>query len=87
MAIAARHILSDRAGLLKALERSGLDSPDLRATLESASNFSRRLQNEPDAAAAIVEIVSKVEMHDDGITLTLRIEVRARGQAFGAAVS
>ena len=39
VAIAARHILSDRAGLLEALEKSGIDSPDLKATLESASNF------------------------------------------------
>ena len=31
VAIAARHILSDRAGLLEALEKSGIDSPDLRA--------------------------------------------------------
>src|SRR4029077_19561017 len=49
---------------------------DLSAILESASDFSRRLQNEADAAAALVEIVSKVEMRDDGITVTLRIEVR-----------
>ena len=54
VAIAARHILSDRTGLLEALEKSGIDSPDLKATLESASNFSRRLQNEADAAAALV---------------------------------
>ena len=76
VALAARHILSDRAGLLGALEKSGIDSPDVRATLESASNFSRRLQNDADAAAALVEIVSKVEMRDDGITVTLRIEVQ-----------
>jgi site-specific DNA recombinase len=75
VAIAARHILSDRARLLEALEKSGVDS-DLRATLEWASNFSRRLQNEADAAAALVEIVSKVELRDDGITVTLRIEVQ-----------
>jgi site-specific DNA recombinase len=76
VAIAARHILSDRAGLLEALEQSGVDSPDLRATLESASNFSRRLQNEAAAAAAVVEIVSKVALRDDGIMVTLRIEVQ-----------
>jgi site-specific DNA recombinase len=76
LAIAARHILSDRAGLLEALEKSEIDSPDLRATLESGANLSRRLQNETDAAAALVEIVSKVEMRDDGIAVTLRIEVQ-----------
>ena len=56
--IAARRILSDRAGLLEALEKSAIDSPDLGATLESASNFSRRLQNEADAAAALLDIVA-----------------------------
>src|SRR4029077_20678728 len=61
----ARHILNDRAGLLEALEKSGIDSPDLRTTLESASNFLRKLQNEADGAAALVQIVSKVEMRDD----------------------
>jgi site-specific DNA recombinase len=76
VAIAGLHFLSDRAGLLEALEKSGIDSPDLRATLESASNFSGRLQNEADAAAALVEMVSKVEMRDDGITVTLLIEVQ-----------
>src|SRR5208337_5692928 len=56
VAIAARHVLSDRAGLLEALEKSGIDSPDVSATLESVSNQSRRLQDEADAAAALVEI-------------------------------
>ena len=37
--IAALHMLGDRAGLLEALEKSGLVSPDIRATLESASNL------------------------------------------------
>src|SRR5215469_14806436 len=50
VAIAARHILSDRAGLVEAFEKSGIDSADLRATLESASNLSRRLQRGADAA-------------------------------------
>ena len=44
--IAARHMLSDRAGLLEALEKSGIDSPDVRATLESSSKLLRQLQIE-----------------------------------------
>ena len=46
VAIAARHILSDRAGLLEALEKSEIDSPDVRATLESTSNLLRQLQTD-----------------------------------------
>ena len=73
--IAARHILSDRAGLLEALEKSEIDSPDVRATIESASNLLRRLQNEGDATACPVELIARVELRDDGITVTIRIEV------------
>ena len=50
LAIAARHILSDRAGLLEALEKSGIDSPDIRATLESAASLLRHLEKPADAA-------------------------------------
>ena len=52
MAIATQHILSDRAGMLEVLERSGLQSPDIRATLESTSALCRRLENEADARTA-----------------------------------
>jgi len=41
--LAAPHMLSDRASLLEALEKSGIDSPDVRATLGSTSNLSRQL--------------------------------------------
>ena len=75
VAIAARHILSDRAGLLEALEKSGIDSPDVRATLESASNLLRRLQIEADGAACLAEVIERVELRDDGISVTLRIQV------------
>src|SRR5216683_2038589 len=42
VAIAARVILDDRAGLLEALEKSGIESPDVRATLEAAADYGRR---------------------------------------------
>ena len=75
VAIAARHILSDRAGLLETLEKSGIDSPDVRATLESASNLFRRLQNQADATACLGEVIDRTELRDDGLSVTLRIEV------------
>src|SRR5208337_451460 len=75
VAIAARHMLSDRAGLLEALEKSGIDSPDVRATLESASNLFRRLHSEADTADCLVESIERSELRDDGILVTLRIEV------------
>jgi DNA invertase Pin-like site-specific DNA recombinase len=75
VAIVARHILSDRAGLLLELEKSEIDSPDVRAALESASRLHDRLQNDWDAAACLVGLVGRVELSDDGISLTLGIEI------------
>jgi site-specific DNA recombinase len=74
-AIAARQILNDRAGLLEALESADIDSPDVRATLESTSLLSRRLENETEATACMVELVDRVELRDDGISLTVKIQV------------
>jgi hypothetical protein len=73
--IAARHMLSDRAGLLEALEKSGIASPDVRATLESTTNLLRQLQIEAEATACLVEVIDRAELHDDGISVTLRIQV------------
>jgi hypothetical protein len=73
--IATQHILSDRAGMLEVLERSGLQSPDIRATIESTSALSRRLENEADAKTCMVEFVDRIELCEDGIRVTLKIWV------------
>jgi site-specific DNA recombinase len=75
VAIAGRQILSDRAGLLEALETAEIDSPDVRATLESAAALFRRLENEGDAAACMVELIERVELRDDGISVAMKIQV------------
>jgi site-specific DNA recombinase len=73
--IAAQHILGDRAGQLEALDQSGIESPDLRATLESSSSISSEVENESDAAASMPELIERVELRDDGIRLTLKIQI------------
>ncbi len=73
MAIAVRQILDDRAGLLDAIEKSGIELPDVRAALESTVALSRPLADEPDAAACMVELVERVELRDDDISATLKI--------------
>jgi len=55
--------------------KSEIDSPDVRATLESTSNLLRRLQNEADATACLAEIVGRAELRDDRISVTLGIQV------------
>jgi site-specific DNA recombinase len=62
VSIAARELLNDRAGVLEALQRADLESPDLRATLESTSAFCRRLEDAAKVAACIAELVNRVEL-------------------------
>jgi hypothetical protein len=73
--IAARHMLSDRAGLLEALDKSGVDSPDVRATLESTSNLLQQLQIEAESMACLTEVIDRVHLRDDGISVALGIQV------------
>jgi len=75
VAIAGRQILNDRTKLLEALEKSGIDSPDVRGTLESTSILSRRMENQTDVAACMVELIDRVELREDGISVTLNIQV------------
>ena len=75
VSIAVRQILNDRTRLLEALEKSGIDSPDVRATLESTSNLSRRMENQTDVAACMVELIDRVEISQDGISVILKIQV------------
>ncbi|MGA8058528.1 MAG: recombinase family protein, partial [Candidatus Binataceae bacterium] len=75
VAIAAQHILGDRAGLLEELERSEVQSADIRATIESISALCRRLENEANTKACMVELIDRIELRDDGVRVTLKIRV------------
>jgi hypothetical protein len=68
-------MLSDRAGLLEALEKSGIDSPDVRATLESTSNLLQQLQIEADSMDCLTDVIDRVHLRDDGISVTLKFQV------------
>ena len=57
------------------LERSGLQSPDISAAIESTFALSRRLENEADSKDCMVELVDRIELCDDGVRVTLRIRV------------
>jgi site-specific DNA recombinase len=75
VAIAAQHLLGDRAELLEVLERSQLQSPDLKGTLDATSALCRRLQNEAEARTCMAELIDRIELHGDGIRVTLKIQV------------
>jgi len=75
VAIGMRLILSDRPGLLQSLEQSEIDSPDVGALLESLSTFLKPENNQLDEANSLDEIIGRVQLRDDGISITLGIEI------------
>jgi len=75
MSIAARDILNDHAGLLEALEKSGIDSPDVTSVLASTANFRRRLENQTEVAACMAELIDRIQLRDDGISVTLKLHI------------
>ncbi len=81
VAIAARAILDDRVGMLEALEKSGIDSPDVRATLEAAADHSRRLAAQIDVAACLTDLVERVELLEQGIRVSIKLTVPQIGRA------
>ena len=61
--------------MLGVLERSQLQSPDVRGTLDATSALCRRLQDEAEARACMAELIDRIELHDDGIKIALKIQV------------
>ncbi|MDO8432458.1 MAG: recombinase family protein [Candidatus Binatus sp.] len=80
VAIAARAILDDRVGLLEALEKSGIESPDVRAMLEAAADYGRRLIASIDVAACLTDLVERVELLEQGIRVSIKLSVPSVGQ-------
>ena len=80
VAIAARAILDDRLGMLEALEKSEIDSPDVRATLESAADYGRRLMAQIDVAACLTDLVERVELLERGIRVSIKLPVPSVGR-------
>jgi len=75
VAIGVRLILSDRPGLLQSLEQSGIESPDVGALLESLSTFLKPESNQSDASKSLDELICRVQLRDDGISIALGIEI------------
>ncbi|WP_370655464.1 recombinase family protein [Candidatus Binatus sp.] len=81
VAIAARSILDDRPGLLEALEKSEIQSPDVRPMPEAAMDYGRRLTAQIDVAACLTDLVERVELLEQGIRVSIKLPVPSIGRA------
>jgi DNA invertase Pin-like site-specific DNA recombinase len=73
VAEALRIVLADRTGLAANMHGAGLAAEKLSAVFAAAAALHRRLGSEPEAASAMAGLVERVDLHDEGLSLTLSL--------------
>ncbi|MGD0291323.1 MAG: recombinase family protein [Candidatus Binataceae bacterium] len=73
VAAAARAVLGDRPAIALALEASGIDPNRLPAVLKSAHGWSERLASRSEAAAALGELIDRVQLGRESLHLSLKL--------------
>jgi site-specific DNA recombinase len=79
VAIAARSILDDKAAILEALQVAGMGDADINPVFAFLAEWSERLLAERERSTALVELVEKTVLTDEGIRLGLNIPVPGGG--------
>ena len=73
VAIAARSILDDKAAILEAVQVAGMGDADLNQIFTLVAEWRERLLAERERSVALVELVEKAVLTDEGIRLGLNI--------------
>ena len=79
VAIAAGRILGDKPAILAALQAAGMENTDVNQVFTVAEEWRERLQSEMEQSMALVELVEKATLTDEGIRLGLKIAVPYNG--------
>ena len=86
VAVAARQLLNDHAAISTSACNLGVGAGDIPAVLEAAGEWSRRLQSEADSAAALSELVDRVNRKPGGIELSINLPLPVDGTHGAAAM-
>jgi hypothetical protein len=80
---AARSVLNDKRTVLAELQESGIELSEVSRIFEMTAACSGRLLAETESAAALVEVIERVQLTAAGIRIVLKISIpydpRARG--------
>jgi site-specific DNA recombinase len=79
VAIAARSVLDDKAAILEALQVAEIGNADLNPVFTTMAEWRERLLAERERSLALVELVEKAVLTDEGIRLGLNIPVPCGG--------
>ena len=76
VAAAAAMVLDDRAAILGDIEQSASSTRQIKSILDDASAWSGRLRSEAEPAAALELLISRVELRNDAIRLSINLPAR-----------
>jgi site-specific DNA recombinase len=79
VSIAARSILHDKAAILEALQVAGMGDVDINQVFTLVDEWRERLLAERERSTALVELVEKAVLTDEGIRLGLKLPVPGGG--------
>jgi DNA invertase Pin-like site-specific DNA recombinase len=79
VSIAARTILDDKAAILEAVQVAGMGDADINPIFGLVAEWTERLLAERERSKALVELVEKAVLTDEGIRLGLNIPVLSGG--------
>jgi len=83
VSVAAQGVLADRVALTQAVEQAHLDAIRLPSILKAAQAWVERLRPSEEHAAALAELIERVELKRDGIRLSLRLLTPSTAQEKG----
>jgi DNA invertase Pin-like site-specific DNA recombinase len=75
VAAAVGDMLGDESGVLKAAQKTDIDSGQVDRVLHAARTWRHRLQSEAEQTAAIAALVDRVELKSDGIRVAIKLPI------------
>src|SRR6202158_3596017 len=75
VAAAVGEMLGDESAVLRAAQKTEIDSSQIDRVLHAARTWRHRLQSEAEQTSTIAELVDRVELKSDGIRVSIKLPV------------
>jgi len=87
LAGAIARILDERTAIVADVDKAELGARDITSILATAAEWSTRLRSETEASTALKSLVERVELHEDGIRLVLKLPLSTFGKPAASAAT
>jgi site-specific DNA recombinase len=84
VALAACTVLGDKVAISNVADAAGLAGHRLPSIFSSAAAWTKRLQSEVEAGAALNALIDRVDLNTTGIRVTLKLPIESSEESHGA---